>query len=837
MRTRSLPLERIQQLEPPDRSLSSSEVEDRRALYGPNDIVEIPGNPWLELARDTAKDPMLWFFLGTGVVYALVGERVEAITLVVAIAPLLLMDAFLHRRTNASVQSLKNRLATEAVVIRDGVSANIPAIDIVPGDIVLVSPADMLPADGVFVAADNLQVEESALTGEAYPVSKRPLHPISMRERDPLIEEQHWGFAGTRALTGSGRLRVIFTGAETQYGEIVQSATGATHETTPMQLAIRKLVKILLLAATLLCLGLAATRLAQGYGWLDALVSSVTLAAAAIPEEFPVAFTFFLALGVYRLARRHALVRRAVTVENMGRVSYICCDKTGTLTEGRLRLTHVRTANESGEDVALTLASVASREETGDPLDQAILAAAKTREAAEPSFTRLATFPFTENRKRETTIAQSPAGKTTAVSKGAVEVVLDMCVLSETDRASWQRDADSLAEEGHKVIALASQVCTPEECSQEPVRGYTFAALLAFEDSVRDGVPQAVKACRDAGIHTIMVTGDHLITARAVANEIGIGDGAPYIISGDELEAWGKSNNTDAIRKIDVVARATPAQKLLLVRSLKNAGEIVAVTGDGVNDVPALQNADIGVAMGERGTRSAREVASIVLLDDNFRTLVRAIQEGQQLFRNLQLSFQYLLIIHIPLVLTAAVIPLAGYPLVYLPIHIVWLEMIIHPTALLVFQEGPTDDTLRRPRIRRATQFFSREDWILIIACGTLLFALTVGGYFRSLGSGQNVEHARATAMAILTCGSAGCTAGLSQLRSHMASIIAIGAIAASGVLIQTPLLARLLYLEPLHWDDWLLVLVGSALPTCLVIARNFRRRPDQRAVTEQLQA
>jgi Ca2+-transporting ATPase len=816
---------RLQQLVPFDRSLSSAEVAERRNHYGRNDIVEIPGNPWLDLARDTAKDPMLWFFLGTGVVYALVGERVEAITFIVAIAPLLLMDAFLHRRTTASVQSLKNRLATEAVVIRDDVSARIPAVDIVPGDIVLVSPADMLPADGVFIAVDNLQVEESALTGEAYPVSKRPLRPISQQGRDPLIEEYYWGFAGTRALTGSARLRVVFTGTETQYGEIIQSATGAEHETTPMQLAIRNLVRILLIGATLLCLGLAATRLVQGYGWLDALVSSVTLAAAAIPEEFPVAFTFFLAVGVYRLARRHALVRRAVTVENMGRVSYICSDKTGTLTEGRLRLTHVRTATEFGEDAALTLASIASREESGDPLDQAIFAAAKAHEPAPQSFTRLATFPFTENRKRETSIARSTEGRVTAVAKGAVEVVLDMCTLSESERAAWRREADTFAQEGHKVIALASQICTADECSQEPLRGYTFVALLAFEDRVRDGVSQAVKSCRDAGIHTIMVTGDHLMTARAVANEIGLGQGSPYIISGDELEGWVQSKNIASIRKIDVVARATPAQKLLLVRNLKTVGEIVAVTGDGVNDVPALQSADIGVAMGERGTRSAREVASIVLLDDNFQTLVRAIQEGQQLFQNLQLSFQYLLIIHIPLVLTAAVIPLAGYPLVYLPIHIVWLEMIIHPTALLVFQEGPFEESLRRPRMRRATQFFSRGEWILITVCGALLFALTIGGYFLSLGSGQNVEHARATAMAVLTFGSAGCTAALSRLRSHIAWFIAIGTIAASGALIQIPFLARLLYLEPLHWDDWLFVLVGTAIPTCFVTARNFRTR------------
>lgn len=820
MRTRSLPLVRLQGLTSLDRGLSASEAADRRVQYGGNDIVEVPGNPWLDLARDTAKDPMLWFFLGTGIIYALVGQRVEGITLAVAILPLLLMDVFLHRRTSASIQGLKNRLATEAAVIRNDATIRIPAVDIVPGEIVLVSPGDMLPADGVFIAGDRLQVEESALTGEAYPVSKHVFRLVSLHVPDPLVEEQYWGFAGTRSLTGdASRLLVIFTGPETHYGEIIQSAISAKHETTPLQLAIRNLVKILLIAATLLCLGLAATRVMQGYGWLDALVSAVTLATAAIPEEFPVAFTFFLGLGVYRMARRHALVRRAVTVENIGRVSYICSDKTGTLTEGRLRLTHVRPVNESGKAHALSLACLASREESGDPLDQAIFEAAK--DAGVEPFKRVAIFPFTEDRKRETAMARNAEGVLIAACKGAAEIVLEMCALTEHERAAWLREVNTYAEEGHKVIALASRVCSPNNSSQEPVRGYELVGLFAFEDTVRDGVPHAIKVCQSAGIHTIMVTGDHLITAQAVAHEIGLGGKSPSIVSGDEMQELVRRNEIAAVRRMDVVARATPAQKLLLVRTLKEAGEIVAVTGDGVNDVPALQIADIGVAMGERGTRSAREVASIVLLDDNFRTLVHAIEEGQQLFRNLQLSFKYLLIIHIPLVLTAAAIPLAGYPLVYLPIHIVWLEMVIHPTAMLVFQDRATTATLGRQKIRRTAQFYSRAEWAIITVVGILLFALTVGGYLRSLGRGYNVEHARATAMAILTFASAGCTAVLSRLRSRMALLIVAITVALSAVLIQMPLFSKLLYLQPLHWDDWVFVLLGTAVPMVLLLARD----------------
>ncbi len=819
MRTRALPLMRLHQLTSFDSSLSASEAVERRARYGGNDIAEVPGNPWIDLARDTARDPMLWFFLGTGIIYALVGQRVEAITLAFAILPLLLMDVFLHRRTSASVQGLKNRLAAEAVVIRNDAAVTVPAADIVPGDIVTVSPGDMLPADGVFIEGDGLQAEESALTGEAYPVSKRLLRTVSMQGPDPLVEEQYWGFAGTRLLTGSARLRVIFTGSETHFGEIIRSAIHARHETTPLQLAIRNLVKILLVGAILLCFGLAATRLVQGYGWLDAVVSAVTLATAAIPEEFPVAFTFFLGLGVYRLARRHALVRRAVTVENIGRVSYICSDKTGTITEGRLRLTHLRTLNESGKVHAMSLACLASREESGDPLDLAILEAA-SGSGLEP-FTRLASFPFTEDRKRETAIARNTEGVVIAACKGAAEVVLEMCAMTADERMAWEREVIAFAEEGHKVIAVASYVCGSGDSSGEPARGYEFSALLAFEDVVRDGVSRAIQTCRDAGIHTIMVTGDHLITARAVAREIGLGGESPCIVSGDEVQELVRRNEIAAVRKIDVVARATPAQKLLLVRTLKQAGEIVAVTGDGVNDVPALQAADIGVAMGERGTRSAREVASIVLLDDNFGTLVHAIQEGQQLFRNLQLSFQYLLIIHIPLVLTAAAIPLAGYPLVYLPIHIVWLEMLIHPTALLVFQDGPSGKAPGRRQIRRTARFYTSGEWAIIAVVGFLLFAFTVAGYLRSLGMGYEVEHARATAMAILTFASAGCTAALSRMRSRIAVFVVACTMAVSGALIQVPVLSGLLYLQPLHWDDWVFVVLGTAVPMSLLAARN----------------
>jgi Ca2+-transporting ATPase len=302
-----------------------------------------------------------------------------------------------------------------------------------------------------------------------------------------------------------------------------------------------------------------------------------------------------------------------------------------------------------------------------------------------------------------------------------------------------------------------------------------------------------------------------------VAREIGLGQEEPAIVTADEMETLLGRGEGRSLRAVDVIARAVPSQKLALVRALQERGEIVAVTGDGVNDVPALQAADVGIAMGERGTRSAREVAAIVLLDDNFRTIVRAISEGRQLFRNLQLSFAYLLMVHFPLVITAALIPLAGYPMLYLPLHIVWLELVIHPTALLVFQELPPAERLARAEAHRGrARFFAPRDWLVIAAVGALITAFIVVGYSYSIVERGSAEHARAMAIAGLTFASAALTAALSHLRTLVARAVVGSTVALTVLLVQTPVLARLLHLQPLHWDDWARVLAASLLPALL---------------------
>ncbi len=850
MMRRALPTIRLPDAWLAEGGLASAEADARRRRWGENDIVEAPPHAFWDLARDTAKDPMIWFLAGTSALYAAVGQGVEAATLLAAIAPLIGMDLYLHRRTQASTEGLQSRLAVTARVLRDGAPKAIPARAVVAGDLALVAAGEPFPADGIIVGGSEIQVDESALTGEAYPVGKRPFvagsasparsvgglpevqgSSVRRDNGEVFVEHEHWGFAGTRLLTGTASLRVAFTGGETVYGEIVRSAVSGSHAPTPLQGAIRNLVTVLIAVASVICLIMAATRLIQGHGWVDALISAVTLATAALPEEFPVVFTFFLGVGVYRLARRQALVRRAVSVENIGRVSCICSDKTGTITEGRLHLTHLLPAADLEDKRLLFFASIASRGDSGDPLDAAILREADGDPARGLPVELLATFPFTEGRKRESTIVRDQDGTLIAVTKGATETVLEMCELAPGERGEWDRRMLEFAGEGHKVIACAWRPLDEAvwtKAAAELNHGYRLAGLLAFEDPVRESVAHAVDLCREGLIHTIMVTGDHPLTARAVAREIGLGGPEPVIVSGDEIEARVARGEGATLRHVDVIARAAPAQKLALVRALQDAGEIVAVTGDGVNDVPALQAADVGIAMGERGTRSAREVASIVLLDDNFRTIVRAIGEGRQLFRNLQLSFFYLLMIHIPLVITAAFVPLAGYPLLYLPVHIVWLEMIIHPTALLVFQELPASERLAPGAAGGPARFFSRRDWVVIAAVGGLVTTFVVAGYLTSLSEGGRVEHGRAMALGVLTLTSAALTAALSGLRTWISRFVTGGTVALSVVLIQGPIVARLLHLEPLHLLDWgaaVLAALIATVPVALAL-RDRSRRP-----------
>lgn len=786
--------------------LDEAEYTRQREKFGPNEIVERAENPWIGIIKDTIQDPMVWFLIFIAAVFYFIGDYKEAITLSLATIPLVFMDAFLHWRTQASTSGLRSQLNSKVLVFRNGAKIEIDSFDIVPGDLVVVSATNQfLPADGLWEFTDSLQVDESVLTGEAFPVNKSPieidpfLHPT-----EALVDAKVLGFAGTRVLAGEGHLRILSTGKLTSYGEIVQSVVKIAHDQTPLQLAILRLTRFLIYAALIFCLALAAIRYYQGYGLLDALLSAAVLAVAAIPEEFPVVFSFFLGVGVYRLAKRRALVRRAVSVENIGRVTQICTDKTGTITLGQLSLTHLDPATKSNEEKLLWTALAASNKEGTDPVDLALFDLGKIKAVVQPE--RYGVIPFTEDRKRETAFFKHQDSIVCAI-KGSPEVVLSKSSLSASEQETWKKKTSAWAQEGHKVLAVASVVLNTEalEVTQEPEGRFDFLGLLVFEDPARPEIKDAIAYCYKNDIKVLMITGDHPETACAIARDVGLIDVNYAALSAEEephkLEDEWLSQHPGYFKTIDVVARCNPLQKLKIVESLKKAGELVVVTGDGVNDVPALKAADIGVAMGLRGTRSAKEVSSIILADDNFSTIVNAIREGKQLFENLSMSFKYLLLFHIPFVLSAAIIPLIGYPLVYLPIHVVWLELIIHPTALFAFQQYSEDKDEVKSMSRKS--FFSKKEIILISIFGLILTLVLTYFYIQGIGEGQDLGVVRSKIMLLLSLWSAGVVLVLTKGRTLAAKFLMIGTILVTAVMIQTQWLATNLQVAPLDTLDW----------------------------------
>jgi P-type Ca2+ transporter type 2C len=790
--------------------LTSEVAAERRQRFGPNNILEERRTGWLGVVKETAADPMIWLLAATSVLFAWTGDRVEALVLALAMIPILGMDAFLHRQTSVSTAALAGQLSHSAQVVRDGRESIIAAVDIVPGDLLIVRTNESFSADGPVVFSSEAQVDESALTGEALPVRKRSAEVNTL---GAAVAGECWVSAGTRLLTGELRFIAANTGADTFYGQIVRSANLEHQQKTQLQRSVNWLVLWLTLAALFICLALAVTRMVQGFGAVDAFVSAATLAVAAMPEEFPVAITLFLAFGVHRLSRQKALVRRAVAVENIGRITCICSDKTGTITEGRLTVSRLLPTRGFNERSLIEAAAKASRLESGDPMDRAIIEAAKfTPKKA------TAVFPFTEDRRRETSILKLTNGSYDVITKGAPETILALCKQGGSTAKKIKSNADALSAQGMKVIACAFRNSRklPET---EPDTDFTFAGLIAFSDPVRPEVPEAVRQAMAAGIRVILVTGDHPETALAIAGETGIGGEEPRLIRGEDLKSRLEAN---MINSFDIVARATPLMKLQLVTALKQSGEIVAVTGDGVNDVPALQGADIGIAMGERGTRPAREAATIVLLNDSFATIISAITEGRRLFWSLRLSFAYLLMVHIPLVFAAALVPFAGYPLLFLPIHIVWLELILHPTAILAFRDSANSSDLATTPKAPASGFFSRGEWTLILLTGAFTSGAVFLMYLRALGLEGDDVHARSAGLATLIFSSVAMTLALGGIRNKTALVIAGLSLVSVTVLTQTTFLARHLFLSPLHFDDW--VLAGICAAVTAALARLFGR-------------
>jgi Ca2+-transporting ATPase len=756
--------------------LSTAAAAARLRRWGPNRLVREERLALLKRLLALVADPMALMLGGASLLYFLLGETTDAWILAVALVPVLGVDVFLEARSRSALAKLAEAVQPSANVWRDGVAAVVPTAALVPGDLLELQEGSFVAADGVLVEAANLSLDESSLTGESEPQGKHALAAAGEAAVVAAIEAAAGAsaipaddalatvvaaqrvFAGSLVLAGHGVVVVTATGARTRFGDIATLVAGTDTTATPLQRRTGRLVRWLAVVAVVTAVAVFGLGLAHGESWQRALLSGISLAMAAIPEEYPLVLTLFLSVGAWRLARRGMLVRRLASVETLGSTTVVCTDKTGTLTVGHFELVEtVPLAAAVDEPQLLADAVLACELVPADPMDRAIAVRASARgvdpEAVRARWQLVRDYDFDAIGKHMAHAYTAANGAGTRVAaKGALEGILGHCAATPAERAAAEAANARLANAGMRVLAVAAkagQALGADRAADESA--LRLVGLLGFRDPLRPEVPAAVAECRAAGIRLKMITGDHVLTARAIAAAAGFAD-ADAVVTGDELARQGPDEFAASARERTVFARISPAQKHAIVGALQAAGEVVAMTGDGVNDAPALRLADIGISMGKRGTEVARAAADLVLLDDDFASIVATVREGRHLFTNIQAAFLYILAFHVPIVLLAFATVVLSLPLLLLPVHLVWLELIIHPVSAVVFQAEPAPPGLmqRPPRSPRAPLLPRRALWSSLLA-GLVLSAVVLWLYVSHVSAGE--VGARSLAWACLLLG------------------------------------------------------------------------------------
>jgi len=816
------------------RGLTTAEATARLASIGPNRIVARERLSGLKRLLALIADPMALMLGGASLLYFLLGKISDGVVMAAALVPVLGVDVFLAARSHAALARLAQALAPSALVLRDGAWRTVPTESLVPGDLVALQEGDVVHADGEVRQAANLALDESSLTGESEPQAKRP------RVDQGASEPAQQVFAGSLVLAGQGLVEVVSTGPRTRFGDIAALVAGADTTTTPLQRRTGRLVSWLSVVAIGVATGVMILGLVRGQSWKHALLDAISLAMAAIPEEYPLVLTLFLSVGAWRLGRRGVLVRRLASVETLGSTTVICTDKTGTLTAGQFVLDEtLRLAPTITEADLLTLAVLACEPAPVDPMERAIdvraIAAGVDPAAVRAAWrlTRDNDFdPIGKHMSHGWTAVDGTRARVAA--KGALEGILEHCDATPDERQRAEAANARMAGAGLRVLAVAvkeSAALTAARVTDET--GLSLVGLLGYRDPLRPEVRAAVAECRAAGIRLKMITGDHPLTARAIADAAGF-DHADAVVTGAELAALSPEAFARRVAATTLFARISPAQKHAIVAALRAAGEVVAMTGDGINDAPALRLADIGISMGKRGTEVARAASDLVLLDDDFAAIVATVREGRHIFHNLQAAFLYILAFHVPIVTLALLAPALGLPLLLLPVHLVWLELIIHPVSAVVFQAEPAPPGLmqRPPRPPKAP-LLPRAAILRSVLVGGVLTAAVMGLYASRQAEGE--DAARSLAWATLLVGyQALVLVEWAALRGkHSAHlprrpmvwlVWALCGLSLPLALVVPPL-ARGLHLQPLGARDWA-VAVGVALAATLWRAALDRLRP-----------
>jgi Ca2+-transporting ATPase len=732
--------------------LSTADAAQRLARDGPNELQASQGQGSLRILWTVLTEPMFLLLAACGAIYLLLGDGHEALMLLGFVFVVMGITFVQQRRADRSMAALRELASPRAAVLRGGQLLRIAAREVVCGDLVLLAEGDRVPADVRLTQTSHLMVDESLLTGESAAVLKQ----AASDEAGATPCDGELALSGTLVVSGSAHGLVVATGPRSALGRIGASLAHMASERTPTQQECDRTVRRVAVAGLVLAAVLTlAHGLARG-DWLHGVLAGLTLAMALLPEELPVVLTIFMGLGAWRLARKQVLVRSIPAIELLGATTVLCVDKTGTLTANRMSVRRLWNATACFDTLqaanaplpnalpealheALEYAVLASHRRAFDPMETAI-AAAGTRLLADTEhlhadWTLIDDYPLSNQMLAMSRVWQAPAGTARLIAaKGSPEAIIDLCHLDAEQHTRISLAVARMASDGLRVLGVArSRFDAVELPADQHDFDFEFLGLIALEDPVRDGVPQALAECREAGIRVVMMTGDHRATALSVARQVGL-DTAGGVLSGDELAALDDAALHARLAVTQVLCRVRPEHKLRVVQAFRAAGEVVAMTGDGVNDAPALKAAHIGVAMGARGTDVAREAASLVLLDDAFGSIVTAIRDGRRVFANLRRAVVFLVAVHVPIV-GLSMLPVAlGWPMLLMPVHILFLQLVIDPTCSVVFEAEPLDaDTMRQPPRERDARLFDaalvrRGLWqglgllaLLLAVCGGLL--------------------------------------------------------------------------------------------------------------------
>jgi Ca2+-transporting ATPase len=741
--------------------LSDEVAHNRFLVFGPNRLSARKVETVWDIFLEEIREPMILLLLATGVLYAIWGELKDTMAIFVVILALLSAEVLNERRAKQAIGALIKLSEPTSPVIRAGQRREIPAQQIVPGDVIVIEAGRRIPADARLTEAYGLAVDESALTGESAAVEKAS--DVILPATTPLSDRRNLVFAGTTAVRGRGTAVVVAIGMNTEVGRVAGLAREAETPRTPLQKDMKEL------SQSLAWVAIGFSVLVPLLGWLlgkqpltQMILTGLALAFSVIPEELPIVVTMVLALGGYRLSKRHAIVKRLQAVETLGAVTVIATDKTGTLTENRMEVSRVDPEDRRRKILEIgVLCNDSFEMGAGDPLETALLRSAQeagiSLRALRGSCHLRHDFTFDNTRKRMSVVYEREGELWVAV-KGAPEAVLPLCGsqwdaaatrISEADRQAILASAEKMANQGLRVLAFAERRTENAALSQNQAEsGLTFIGLAGFSDPPRPDVRQAIGACLTAGIRPLMVTGDHPLTAKAIAIQIGL-EGGGRLLTGAELDAMPDEALQRNVADVSIYARTTPEQKLRIVHALQKRGEIVAATGDGINDAPALASADVGIAMGQTGTDVAREAAVMVLADDDFATIVHAVEEGRVSFENLRKGVRYYLACKAALISTVLLPVLLAVPVPFAPIQIILMELFMDLAASAAFvAEPPEAGLMRRPPRDPKARFLDGSMVRSIFSASTGLFAAVCGVYLATWHSGAGLLAAQTMAFA-----------------------------------------------------------------------------------------